>query len=308
MKTIHSIDVACHADEAFAMGLRVDAWPDIFPPCLAARVLDETETEQVIALTARANDTVLSWESTRRLDRAARSISFVQSKPSPLLSSMAGAWSFTPLETGCRIDLSHEFEIAEAVAGLVGGVETRADAERFMADAVETNSHRELAAMAGALERAHWRGEFEESLLIRAPLALIHRLLREASEWPSLLPHCEGVDVTYDDGVFQEFVMIVKVGEMREEIRSIRVLSDTEISYFQPTPPPALVEHRGRWTLRETADGVAVTSWHDVVLAPAFWGETPPADALAKVADAINRNSMGTMKAIAAKLGGSADA
>lgn len=306
MKTDHSIDVACPPDPAFRVGLEVNQWPEIFPPCLAAEVLEETETRQRIALTARANDTIFSWESERAIDRGRRRISFSQSKPSPLVRFMNGTWSFEPTEAGCTITLTHEFEVADAVSGVVEGVNTPEEATRFMLQSVETNSQKELAAVAARLERENWRHVFEESLVIRQPAAVILSLLQDAGSWPWLLPHCTDVQMIYDDGTYQEFIMVVQVGDQEERIRSIRVLSEDRIEYFQPAPPPALREHRGRWTLTEGAEGVEVVSWHDVVLNPDFWaGKKDREAAKLHVEGAINRNSLGTMQAIITKLEGS---
>ncbi|MBB4285704.1 aromatase/cyclase [Roseospira goensis] len=304
MKTDHSIDVACPADPAFRVGLDVSRWPEIFPPCLAARVLEETDTRQKIALTARANDAVLSWESERAIDRDNRRISFAQSKPSPLVQFMKGTWRFEPSDAGCTITLTHDFEIADSVAGIVEGVTTREEAADFMMRSVETNSRKELAAVAARLERERWRHAFAESLVLTQPAALVFRLLRDAACWPWLLPHCTGMEVLYDDGTYQEFVMVVQVGETEERIRSVRIVSADRIDYFQPAPPPALTEHRGRWTVTETEAGTEVVSWHEVVLSPAFWAGKDPEEAKHTVETAINRNSLGTMQAIAAKLGG----
>ena len=304
MRTDHSIQVAWPADQAFRVSLEVNHWPEIFPPCLAAKVLEETDTRQRIALTARANDRVFSWESVRVIDRDRRQISFFQSKPSPLVRFMNGTWSFEPENAGCLITLTHDFEVADSVTGVVEGVGTREEATRFMLGTIEANSRKELAAIAARLERDFWRHTFEESLIIRRPAELVSRLLQDAASWPWLLPHCNDVRMIYDDGAFQEFVMVVQVGEKTEVIRSIRVLSPNRIEYFQPEPPPALREHRGRWTVTERPDGVEVVSWHDVVLNPEFWSGKDPQAAKHQVETAINRNSLGTMQEIAAKLEG----
>ncbi|MDC3989284.1 aromatase/cyclase [Polyangium jinanense] len=302
MKTKHSIDMACPPELAFRIGLDVSRWPEIFPPCLCAKVLEETDTRQKIALTARANNGVFSWESVRSIDRQHRLISFAQSKPSPLVRSMHGMWSFEKTATGCRVTLTHDFEIAEDVSGVVEGVNTHEEAARFMMKTVETNSMKELAAIGARVEREKWRHEFQEALVIKQPPGLIMRLLGDAASWPWLLEHCDGVDMLYNDGSFQEFVMVVRVGEREERIRSIRVLSKDRIEYFQPEPPPALREHRGRWTVVESPEGVEVVSWHEVVLNPLYWADKDIDAAKRQVEAAINRNSLGTMKAIQGKL------
>lgn len=305
MKTDHTIAVDFEPEAAFAIGLDVSQWPQIFPPCLAARVLEESEAEQKIAITARANGQVFSWQSVREVDRSARTISFHQSKTSPLVKSMSGTWSFEDAGAGCVIRLTHEFEIADEVNGAVPGVETKDDATVFMMNSVDTNSTKELAAIGKHLERKSWSHTFEESLIVDAAGSLVRDLLWDAEEWPSLLLHCTGMEVLYDDGLNQEFIMTVEVGETVEEIRSIRHRGANEITYFQPTPPDPLLEHRGRWTAEPSDAGTEIVSFHEVRLNPEFWqakGKTA-AEAKQIVEDAINRNSAGTMNAIKNHLG-----
>src|SRR5208337_1096442 len=94
MKTDHTIEVGCDIETAFHLCLDVANWPEVFPPCLDAKVLTETETSQHIALTAKANGNVFSWESKRQIDRNKHRIEFFQAKPSPLVKFMKGSWSF----------------------------------------------------------------------------------------------------------------------------------------------------------------------------------------------------------------------
>lgn len=304
MKTNHAIEVQCGADAAFALCVDVSGWPSIFPPCLDAKVIAETDTQQTIALTAKANDQIFSWQSTRQIDRKARRIGFEQARPSPLVKYMKGEWSVNQAGPTCIINLAHEFEVADDVANRVPNVSTQGEAMAFMVDTVENNSAKELASIKKELERSFWRHEFSEAMLIQHSPGAIFKLLRDASNWPWLLPHCEGVEMIYEDPHYQEFIMRVRVGGIEERIRSIRALRPNLIEYFQPTPPPALKEHQGRWILRETEAGVEVTSWHSVILNEAYWQGFSVDEAKQKVETAINRNSLGTMRAIAEKLEG----
>lgn len=304
MRTDHTVAVECTPEAAFELALNVKRWPQVFPPCLDAEVLDETDSSQTISLIAKANDRVFAWQSTRQIDRSGLRISFCQAKPSPLVSFMKGAWSFAPRDKSCVITLSHEFEVKDDVEGLVDGVATREQATAFMRQSVEDNSTRELAAFKDELERDLWRHEFSESMIIDHSKTAIYHLLRDAAAWPWLLPHCDDLEMLYEDEQYQEFQMKVQAGGQEETIRSVRLLLPDRIEYFQPAPPPALREHRGYWTLRQTADGVEVTSWHAVVLAPDFWRDCSRQEAKHKVEAAINRNSLGTMEAILNKLEG----
>ncbi|QQD74029.1 aromatase/cyclase [Acidithiobacillus ferrivorans] len=308
MKTAHAVEVECSADAAFHACLNVNWWPEVFPPCLDAKVLEETDASQTIGLIAKANDQVFSWESKRRIDRVDRTIAFSQSKPSPLVRYMAGLWSITTKDDGCVITLTHEFSMRDDVAGLVDGVTDHEGAVSFMLRTVEENSAKELNAIKAELERDRWRHEFSEQIIIPHSKRAIYQLLRNLALWPWLLPHCKKIDMIYEDRWYQEFRMEVLVGEVTENIRSIRILSEDRIDYFQPVPPPALKEHRGHWTVTETDGGVEVVSWHSVVLDHLFWKEIPIDEAKLRVEMAINKNSLGTMQAIMNKLKGTQNA
>lgn len=304
MKTDHFIDVDASAEAAFRVCVEVERWPEIFPPCIDAVVLEETMRSQRVRLTARANDRIFTWESVRSIDRANCRVTFSQVRPAPLVKSMQGVWEFTPKgANGCRITLSHEFELHDDVSGRVEGVATSADAERFMRSTLHANSTRELEAIVTWLRRQAWRHEFSESVVVNASSRAIYDLLRDAENWPSLLPHCLAVDMRYEDPWNQEFTMTVKVDGNVEEIRSIRRLFGDSIEYFQPEPPPALTEHQGHWRLRDTGAGIEVTSSHAVVLNPSFFSAHCATEAKQIVERAINRNSLGTMQAILNKLG-----
>ncbi|KZN63886.1 aromatase/cyclase [Pseudoalteromonas luteoviolacea] len=304
MKTNHNINVNCEADVAFSFCLNVENWPSVFPPCLAANVVSETPTEQVIDITAIANDSILSWTSKREIDRQARTISFKQTKPSPLLKYMQGTWQVNVQENGCSIELIHEFEVKEAVSGLVEGVETREQAHSYMLECIERNSNKELGAIKEAIEKQALSHEFEATMTLPYTKSAVFQLLRDAKHWPQLLPHCEEVQMHYQDHENQEFTMVVKVEDKEEKIRSIRKVEGGKISYFQPSPPPALLEHQGYWTVKEVETGVEITSWHNIVVNADFWTDTAVDQAKAKIETAINNNSIGTMKAIDSSLKG----
>ena len=298
MKTTHAVEVECNPDSAFNLCMNVARWPDVFPPCIQASILEETDTSQTIALTAQANNKIFSWESKRRIDRAGRIIGFSQSKSSPLVERMDGLWSIAPKGDRCVITLIHEFSVRDNVSGVIEGVTDHDSAVSFMLGTIEENSTKELVALKAELERDRWRHEFSESLMIPHSRQAIYRLLRDVALWPRLLPHCNKMDIIYEDRQYQEFRMEVQVGDSTEGIRSIRILDKDCIDYFQPAPPPPLKEHRGRWTVTECEDGTKVTSWHSVVLNPKFWKNGTPEEAKLKVELAINKNSMGTMQAI----------
>lgn len=310
----HQIEIAAKVDDAFSLCRDVESWPQVFPPCKSAKVLEQDSNQQLIEISALANGRLMTWRSRRQLFDEAKVITFEQVAPSPLLARMEGAWRFFPLEGRTLVALEHRFAVKGEVRGLVAGVATQADALSFMTRSTDVNSRRELRAMKKVLEARDQEqvppeacAEFEEELFIRAAPQQVYALLKNARDWPSVLPHCAGIDLRYDDGVDQEFVMVVKVAGEDETIRTVRHCTDhCRIRYFQPQPPPPLARHRGEW-LVEGIDGRAVVvSRHEVVLDPEkvrrLWGDLSLEDATKRVVDAINNNSRGTMLAIQEKL------
>ncbi|WP_437286183.1 aromatase/cyclase [Sorangium sp. So ce406] len=306
----HTIEVAADVDDAYALSTDVERWPQIFPPCKGAQVIERTDRSQLVEITALANGRLMTWRSIRELSPEQRAISFRQVQPSPLLSAMEGTWRFFPVQTGTLIVLEHRFEVKPHVRGLVDGVSTPEEAMSFMSSSTDTNSKRELQAIKRALESKTLQGlhgalagEFEEELLIAASPEAVYPLLARAQDWPQVLSHCHGVEVRYDDGQYQEFVMTVDVKGQEEHIRSIRQCTpNASISYFQPEPPPVLRRHSGKWLIERAPGGVRVVSWHAVELKPEgvkrLWGDISMSDALTRVSRAINDNSRGTLLAI----------
>ncbi|WNG34354.1 hypothetical protein F0U61_12470 [Archangium violaceum] len=314
----HHIEVDADVEAAFALCFNVERWPQIFPPCKAAKVLEQDERSQLIELTALANGQPMTWRSRRELFRDSRVITFRQVKPSPLLSWMEGVWHFYPLRKGTLVVLEHRFDIKEQLDANHGiqGVTNPREALEFMKRSVDTNSQRELSAIKEYLERdpsrstTHaWRRQFEEQLVIAAEPEAIFELLKRADEWPRLLPHCHSVEMVYDDGHQQEFIMTVSTQAGQERIRTVRHCNPYScVSYFQSEPPPLIQIHTGEWLLEPVSGGVRVTSRHLVELKPdkvkQFWGELSPGEALDRVEKAINANSRGTMQAIQKRLAG----
>ena len=91
---------------------------------------------------------------------------------------------------------------------------------------------------------------------IKARPDRVYAALFKLSRWPEFLPHVKAVDVMYDDGKYQEFVMHVasETGDLK--VRSIRrCCEQTGIRFFQPEPPPYLISHFGGWTFESDSQG-----------------------------------------------------
>jgi hypothetical protein len=92
-----------------------------------------------------------------------------------------------------------------------------------------------------------------EAALIGAPVQEVVRHVRAVGNWQAYLPHVLEIDVRYDDGQYQEFVMVVAsdTGGEPLRVRSIRNCREREFEFFQPEPPAFLRHHGGIWRFSE---------------------------------------------------------
>ena len=92
--------------------------------------------------------------------------------------------------------------------------------------------------------KPYFKFSIEHKEVIRCPKKDVHNALFNLSPWPNVLPHVNNIEILYDDGTFQEFLMDVK-GENGDliKVRSIRKCLEDTIDFFQPTPPIFLKHH-----------------------------------------------------------------
>lgn len=88
----------------------------------------------------------------------------------------------------------------------------------------------------------------EAQALVAAPRAEVAALFWDIAAWHAIWLKIDDVDVLYDDGAHQEFVMGVQRDGRREDVRTIRYRRrDGAIDFFSPLPPPTMVSHNGSW-------------------------------------------------------------
>ncbi len=93
-----------------------------------------------------------------------------------------------------------------------------------------------------------------QTITIDAPLDVVYAALFDVAAWPQHLPHVHAIDLSYDDGQYQEFRMSVASGnEQMLHVRSIRNCRPGVIEFFQPEPPPYLLNHGGVWRFTATS-------------------------------------------------------
>jgi ribosome-associated toxin RatA of RatAB toxin-antitoxin module len=97
---------------------------------------------------------------------------------------------------------------------------------------------------------------------------VVYQALFNLKGWPELLPHVKAIDVLYDDGRYQEFLMTVtsETDAGTLTVRSVRLCDEVSwrIEFFQPKPPAFLIHHAGGWQFDPVDDGKAceVTTYH----------------------------------------------
>jgi hypothetical protein len=91
-----------------------------------------------------------------------------------------------------------------------------------------------------------------EEAVLAADVDAVYSALLRVEAWPTYLPHVLAIDVKYDDGQYQEFLMTVKseTDGAPLRVRSIRNCQPGVIEFFQPEPPRFLAHHGGIWRFR----------------------------------------------------------
>ena len=95
-----------------------------------------------------------------------------------------------------------------------------------------------------------------EEAVIAADVDTVYGALLRVEAWPAYLPHVLEIDVKYDDGQYQEFLMTVKSDTDGSplRVRSIRNCTPGVIEFFQPEPPRFLAHHGGIWRFRAAGE------------------------------------------------------
>jgi aromatase len=268
----HSTWIRHEPARVFDMILSVDRWPEIFPSCKAAAVLEQGEGSMLIELTARIGGGEHTARSRRQISRAAWRIDFQQESPLPPLQAASGFWQVLPEPgLGCRVVLSRDCTVTDG-SGRFASVH---EAEQWIRQVLDSSSRAELEALEAACERERARDAgrreevFEHEVTVQAPVEFVYALLWEVERWPSLLPHVRRVTVREQTADYQDFEMEAAGSAGPLISRSIRRgVAERRIQYEQLQPPPLLRSHRGIWLLEPLGDGVRVTARQTLELEP----------------------------------------
>jgi len=269
---LHETDLSAPAALGYGLIADVTQWPLLFPPCLAARVLERSPGEERVRLWALAGGEVRTWTSVRQLDAERLRVGFRQDEPSPPVLAMSGSWSFVPALRGAghsRLTLAHEWE--------VGGP---AEVGDQIAVALDHNSRAEIDAVRSWTERADPPEEllfsFSDQLPIKGEPHDVYTFLHRADRWPEYVPHVVGLNLRTDAEVLagaevQRMEMATAAPDgTTHHSNSVRLcFPSTNIIYKQTTPPRGLLGHTGEWTIAPSDEGCVVTAGHRVALDPA---------------------------------------
>ncbi|MXM68987.1 aromatase [Streptomyces sp. HUCO-GS316] len=303
----HSIEHTTGYDGGAERGYRLIAdvtrWPVLFPPCLAAQVLESDRDSERIRLWAVVGKEVSSWTSLRKIDEERLRVDFRQETPNPPLRWMSGHWLFEEEPGGrTRLVLGHEWS-------LVG----TAEEEQRIADALHRNSEAETAAL------ARWAGRPEspdellftvrDEVVVGAPPRQVYDFLYRADRWPERIPHVAGLDLEESDepgaggAVVQTLDMSTRAADGSEHItQSVRLCFPYHrIAYKQTTVPRGLLGHSGEWVITAAPEGTRVTALHRAALDPeaveeVFGPGTTLATARDRAGTLLSTNSLRTLE------------
>jgi aromatase len=296
-ETEHEITVGAPAATVYRLLAEVENWPRLFTPTIHVDRVEQDGNQERIRIWATANGTAKSWTSRRTLDPEGLRIDFRQEVSAPPVAAMGGAWIVEPLPGGrSRVRLLHDYRAVDDDPAHLEWID----------QAVDRNSRAELAGLRANVELAQGDEElvfsFADTVRIDGSAKDVYDFINEADRWKERLPHVAAVSLTEESPGLQVLEMdtLSKNGTVHTT-KSYRVTFPYQrIAYKQVTLPALMTVHTGCWTFEPTADGVAATSQHTVVLnteniTRILGPEAGVAEAAEHVRDALSTNSRATL-------------
>ncbi len=303
-----SHSIVCEAPAKFIYELitNPENFPDIYPACIAARSLEKDGNSELLEIEANQNGKDVSWKARRNYYPDILRVDFSLPIPMPLLKSMSGTWRIVPLtENSCVLNAVRQYELADNVSGIREEINTLKEASDFMAAFIDENIASEMLSIRSFASRKQATFlKFSSSSFLPFSPDMVYQAFADAKYWPDILPHCQEVDIIYDDRENQEFIMQIQTPVGTEHFRSIRRcdVDDLSINYFQPRTPEVLNKHSGSWLFRSSPGGTCITSEHTVNIRPDIctekFGQGDLEHHKQTVKVMIEKNSHGTVKAI----------
>lgn len=293
----HEITVSAPASAVYHLIADVANWPRIFPPTIYVDHLEESGSEERIRISATANGEAKTWTSRRKLDPQGLRIDFRQEVSAPPVASMGGAWVIEPLgDSESRVRLLHDYSALDDDPGHLTWID----------EAVDRNSHSELAALKDNVEFAHAAEDitfcFTDTVHVDGSPKDLYDFINDAGLWPDRLPHVASVTLEEDPLGLQTLEMETRAKDGSvHTTKSYRVcIEHRKIAYKQITLPALMKLHTGYWAFEEGPDGTSASSQHTVVLntdniVEILGEDATAADAKAYVQEALSTNSLATL-------------
>lgn len=175
---------------------------------------------------------------------------------SSLIGDELGMDSQEIVELVCSLEERHGIEIKD---GDIVRTDTLADIV-FKVNALMETDKIEVAEFEVSNPYLYSR---KDSIYINSSEHEMMNSLWNLNGWEEKLPHIKKINVLYDDGYNQEFLMTVQTNDIPVTVRSIRRLaSNNVIEFFQPEPPAYLLHHAGSWLIENNPEGLLVTLEH----------------------------------------------
>ncbi|MGW4940894.1 aromatase/cyclase [Actinoplanes sp. NPDC004185] len=289
--TSHVTEIDAPPDVVYRIIAEATDWPLHFTPSIHVERTAIDDTSERLRIWATAGGEVKTWTSRRDLDPRRHRIAFRQEVSTPPVAAMSGEWVLDPhADNRTRVTFHHHFD---AVDDDPAGVE-------WINGVIDKNSTVELADIKALAENRDRQDEltlsFTDSVRIQAPSAAVYDFLYQAKKWPDRLGHVVEMDLREDVPGIQSMRMRTRARDGSvHTTESVRICFPEQgrIVYKQVVTPPLMTVHVGEWTIRETVDGLVVSSRHDVVLNEAAFGAVLGEGAGAGAARTTVRNALG---------------
>jgi len=298
----HSIAVSAPPSAAFHVIVDAISWPLVFLPTVHLERDDLGVGKERIHVWALTNDEVKAWTSIRDVDSDRLAVKFGQEKSTAPIGAMSGEWIVEEQpDGGSLVRLLHDFRAIDDDPASV----------QWIADAVDRNSHSELATLKAVAEQADVRDslsvQWDDTVPLSGDAADAYEFVWNAREWPARLPHVDQMRLEEPEPNVQFMEMDTKTKDgSAHTTKSIRVgFPGQKIVYKQTTPPKLLSAHTGHFLIEETPKGLALTSRHAAIIKPEAIAEVLGADATLQdarnfIQTALTANSRVTMEHAAA--------
>ncbi len=90
---------------------------------------------------------------------------------------------------------------------------------------------------------------------IQVPLNIAHKRIWDISSWASFWNPLQKIEILYDDGLHQDFKMLVDWQGRNSWVRTIRFCNpNLDVAFFSPQPPPPTSIHQGLWQFAVLTD------------------------------------------------------